>query len=228
MLLTVLTSATGEMLVSLADVKEAMDVTDAAYDESLTRFIRRASSRIETYVGRPLLDQVYRAAVPSYGTAVLQLPRYPIRSVLRVFDGTDTGTGTELSSTEYRVILDKGQLYKDSGWAWTYVTRPDVAPFPEPGMEYPRWMVEWSAGYVPAGGKDTGSTEDGTTSTGCTVPMDMQDAAITLTRDLWFGRAQQSNVVSKRVGDLSITYGQPAGVVSDEVAAMLQPYRSLC
>ncbi len=228
MLLTTCSSATSDLLVSLADVKEAMNLTDEAYDQTLTRMIRRASSRIETYCGRPLLSQVYQAALPSYGSPILQLPRYPVRSVLRVFDGTDTGTGTELSSTDYRVKAEVGQLYRDQGFAWTYVMDHDVAPYPEPGKEYTRWMVEFSAGYVPAGGKDSGSTGDGTTSTSCTVPMDLQEAAISLTRNMWMGRTRDSSVTSKRVGELAVTYGdQSGGIVSTEIAELLAPYRSL-
>jgi len=228
MILTVCSSATDDKLVSLADLKDALDITDAAYDESLTRFIRRASSRIESYCARPLFSQVYQAALPSYGGPILQLPRYPVRSVLRVFDGTSTDTATELSSTEYRVDYERGQLHKETGFPWTYTSYADVAPFPEPGQEYPNWLVEFSAGYVPAGGKDTGSTGDGTTATGSTVPLDLQDAAITLTRSLWYGRNREPGVASKSVGELSISYSKQQSGLTDEVAAILQPYRSMC
>jgi uncharacterized phiE125 gp8 family phage protein len=227
MLLTVCSSATGDLLVSVADLKEAMDLTDAQHDETLTRFIRRSSSRIETYVGRTLFDQVYQVALPSYGGPILQLPRYPIRSVLRVFDGTDTGVGTELAATDYRVDYERGQLIRNSHWAWSYQTYADVAAFPEPGHEYPRWLVEFSAGYIPAAGKDASATQDGTTTTGSTVPGDLQDAAISLTRSLWYARTREAGITSKSVGELSVHYGAQTGAIPDEVAALLQPYRSL-
>jgi hypothetical protein len=227
-MLIVTGGATDNILVSVADVKDAMDITDAGHDETLLRFIRRASRRIETYVGRPLLDQVYRATLPSYGGRVLQLPCHPIRSVLRIFDGTDTGTGTELSSTDYTVDYETGHLHRDSWWPWTYVALTEVAPFPAPNQEYPRWLVEFSAGYIPPMGKDTGSTGDGTTTTGTTIPFDIQDAAISLTRSMWLSRARESGIKSKHVGELSITYGTPTNAsMPDEVAAMLAPYRSI-
>lgn len=228
MLLTVCSTATGEMLVSVADVKEALAITDAQHDEALTRFVRRASSRIETYIGRPLFDQVYSVVLPSYGGPILQLPRHPVRSVLRIFDGTDTGASSvELTSTEYMIDYERGQLSRVGGWPWTYTAYTDVAPFPEPNEEYPRWLVEFSAGYVPAGGKDSGSTQDGTTATGTTVPMDLQEAAISLTRSTWFARTRESGITSKRVGELSITYGSPTGSIPNEVAAIVAPYRSV-
>lgn len=227
MILNVLASSTDGLLVSLADTKEALDITDEGADEALTRFIRRGSSRIESYVGRPLLSQVYQAVVPSYGGQLLQLPRYPIGAVLRVFDGTDTGTATALSSTEYRTLASRGQLQRDAGWGWSYIAYPDVAPFPEPGQEYPRYLVEFSAGYIPANGKDVSATGDGTTTTGTTVPYDLQDAAIMVTRSMWLGKGREPGVTSKSVGELSISYSSaPTSGIPDEVAAMLQPYRS--
>lgn len=228
MVLTVCGTATGDMLVGLADLKDAIGVTDSQFDESLTRFIRRSSARIAAYCDRPLLAQTYQAALPSYGGPVLQLPHYPVRAVLRVFDGTDTGTATELSSTEYRVNYAKGQLYRDEGFPWTFSSFPEVAPFPEPGREYTNWLVEFSAGYIPANGKNACSTSDGTTSTACDVPMDLQDAAITLTRSMWYGRNREAGVSSKSVGELSISYASQSGAVPEEVASLLQPYRSLC
>jgi hypothetical protein len=227
MTLTVKSTATGDTLVSLADLKDALDITDAQHDESLTRFVRRASSRIETYIGRPLFDQVYLAALPSYGGPILQLPRHPVRSVLRVFDGTDTGTATELTSTDYTVDHARGQLVRNAGWPWTYTAYTDVAPFPEPNQEYPRWLVEFSAGYVPSAGKNACSTGDGTTTTGTTVPFDLQDATISLTRSLWYARTREAGVTSKSVGELSVSYAQQTGLVPDDVAAMLAPYRSI-
>lgn len=228
MLLTVCSSATGDMLVSLADLKDALDITDAAHDETLTRFLRRTSARIETYVGRPLLDQVYQTTLPSYGGPILQLPRHPVRSVFRVFDGTDTGAGSvELKSTEYTVDYERGQLHRTSGWPWTYTAYAETAPFPAPNEEWPRWLVEFSAGYIPAGGKDSGSTQDGTTATGTTVPMDIQEAAINLTRSTWYARTRESGIRSKSVGELSISYAAQTGSMPDDVLAILTPYRSV-
>lgn len=224
-MLTVVTTATSDMLVSLADAKEAMDITDAGYDEKLTRTIRRASARIETYVGRPLLVQKYQAALPSYGGPILQLPLHPVRNVFRVFDGTDTGTGTELSSTEYTLDKSRGQLVRNAGWPWTYTSYSEVAPFPEPGKEYARWLVEFSAGYIPANG--TSTTWDGTNTTGTTVPLDIQEAAISLTRSTWYSRTRESNITSKSVGELSISYGKQSGALPDEVMSILNPYRSI-
>jgi len=227
MLLTVCSSATDGMLVSLADVKDAMGIVDDGDDYTLTRFIQRSSARIESYCNRPLLSQTYQAALPGYGSKRLQLPCYPVRQVLRVFDGTDTGTGTELSATEYRVDYERGQIYQDTPFPWTVTSYAEAAPFPVPNEEEPRWMVEFSAGYIPANGKDTGSTGDGTTATGTTIPADLQEAAISLTRSMWLSRNREPGVASKSVGELSITYTKQTGSLPDDVMAVLTPYRSV-
>ncbi len=62
-MITTCATSTDSRLVTLEDVKDAMAITDAQYDETLARFIRRASARIETYVGKPLLLQTYQVVL---------------------------------------------------------------------------------------------------------------------------------------------------------------------
>jgi len=223
---TVCGSATGEWLADLPDVKDALGLDDSQYDQTLLRMVRRASSRIESYLGRSLQTQVYQAVLPGYGRRKLVLPAYPVRSLFRVFDGTDTGTGTELTATagDFRLDAARGVLERDDGWPWTFQMREAISPFPEPGQEYPRFLVEFSAGYVPPLGKC--STFDGTTTTGMTLEQDLQDATIALVRNMWHDRSRPTNVRSKSVGEISISYGESKGELPDEVLAILAPYRS--
>lgn len=224
---TVLTSATGVMLTSLANVKDALDITDNKYDDTLTRFITRASNRIESYVGRSLAVQRYQTFLPAYGRKRLMLSHYPVRAVLRMFDGTDTGESTEYASTEYHVNAEIGSIERDEGWSWTLQTKSDVIPFPEPGQEHPQYLVEFSAGYILPLGKDSGSTWDGTTSTGPTLPGDIEDACIQLVRSQWHARKREEGLVSKKVGDISLTWESQTGELPNSVLAMLAPYRSV-
>lgn len=226
-IVTVLTSATGGMLVNLADVKDALDITDNKYDETLTRFITRASGRIETYLGRTLAVQTYQTVLPAYGRKRLTLPAYPVRAVLRIFEGTDTGTANALTSTDYHVNTESGFIERDEGWAWTLQTKADVIPFPEPGQEYGQYFVEFGAGYVLPAGKDSGSTDDGTTSTGRTLPHDIEDACIGLVRSMWQSRKRETDLISKKVGDISLTWQPQTGELPDAVMAILAPYRSV-
>lgn len=226
-IVTVLTSATGVMLASLADVKDALDITDDRYDETLTRFIKRASGRIETHVGRTLAVQTYQSVLPAYGRKRLTLPAYPVRAVLRVFEGTDTGTENELTSTDYHLNKEAGFIERDEGWAWTLQAKPDVITFPEPSQEYGKYLVEFGAGYILPAGKDSGSTDDGTTSTGQTLPQDIEDACIGLVRSMWHSRKRETDLVSKKVGDIALTWQAQTGELPDSVMAMLAPYRSV-
>ena len=224
---TVLTSATGVMLASLADVKDALDITDNQYDETLGRFIVRASQRIETHIGRTLGVQRYQSVLPAYGRKRLMLSAYPVRSVLRMFDGTDTGTASELTSTDYHLNAEVGTIERDEGWSWTLQTKADVIPFPEPGQEYGRYLVEFSAGYILPAGKDSGSTWDGTTSTGITLDGTIEDACIEFVKSKWHSRKREAGLISKKVGDISLTWESQKGELPESVLAMLAPYRSV-
>lgn len=223
--LTVCASATDDALASLEDIKDALGITDSLHNETLRRFIRRASRRIESHLGRTLGVQVYQAVLPAYGRRRLRLPSYPVRAILRAYDGTDTGTAAELQSTEYTLDKEAGFIERNEGFAWTYQTRREVVPFPEPGQEYGNYLVEFSAGYILPAGKD--STEDGTTTTGVTLDQDLQDACIALVRNAWHSRSQASNVSSKRVGEISITYADNSRELPADVLAILSPYRSV-
>lgn len=227
MIVTVMTSATGDMLATVADVKDALDLTDNAADKTLERFIGRASRRIARYLGRDLSLQKYQAVMPAYGGVNLLLPKYPVRSISRVFDGTDTGTATELSSTEYRLDADRGLLNRDEGWEWTYQTGRTISSEPLPGEEYKNWLVEFSAGYILPAGKDSGSTWDGTTATGPTLDADVQDACIEMVRNMWLSKDREPGVISEKVGDLSITYGPGESGIPESIKDILAPLRSL-
>ena len=224
---TVLTSATGVMLASLADVKDALDITDNKHDETLTRFISRASQRIESHVGRPLGLQRYQTVLPAYGRKRLMLSAYPVRAILRMFDGTDTGTASVLTATEYHLNAEIGSIERDEGWSWTLQTKADVIPFPEPGQEYGNYLVEFSAGYILPLGKDSGSTWDGTTSTGPTLAGDLEEACIQLVRSQWHSRKREEGLLSKKVGDISLTWESRTGELPHSVLAALAPYRSV-
>jgi hypothetical protein len=230
---TVLTSATSEALVNVQDVKEALGLTDNVDETLLTRFIDRASARIASYCGRAFTVQRYEAILPGHGCQVLQLPSYPVRTIFSVHETTDTGV-TALSATEYRLDTQTGQLQRTEGWPWTGVRRVDLTMDPEVDSEVPTFRVEYSAGF--SLGKDSGSTWDGTTSTGRTLPLDLEEAAIGLVRRAWLARERDPSVVSEKVGDLSLTYQQPSSSVSGmaqrsgfpaDIADLLDPYRSL-
>lgn len=229
-MITVLNTATSELLASLADVKEALSITDNVTDETLTRFIARASRRIAMYCGRQFLLQRYQVFVPSYGGVTLQLPHREIRTLFSLFDSSDTGS-TMLTNTGYRLDSVRGQIARDEGFPWSAQFSQDLTGDPAVGAEYPRWLLDYSAGFIPSGGKE--STWDGTTSTSSTVPPDLTDAVIGLVQRSWLGRGRDLSIQSERVGELSVSYhnslqgaSQGSSLPSD-VTDLLAPYRSL-
>lgn len=231
-MVTVLVTATSDALMTLADLKEDLGTTSTGTDAAMQRFIERASARVARYTGRQLTVQRYQAFLPSYGGLTLQLPHRFIRTLFSVRDGTDTGQAV-LSNTGYRFDADRGQLSRDEGFNWSAQYSHDINGDPAVGAEYPRWLVEYSAGFIPAGGKDSGSTWEGTTSTSSTVPPDLQEAVSLLAQRTWLQRARDPNIASERVGELSVSYREGGSVnesyngMPSDIADILAPYRSI-
>jgi len=229
-MITVTQASTSDWLVSVADIKEVLDITDSAYDTMIERLLSRATARIQNYCGKHLLVQRYDVRTPSYGSVNLYLPHRFIRTLFAVRDSSSTGQ-TALSSTGYSLDANKGLLYRDEGWEWSaQFNANSIVSDPVVGAEYRRWYLDYSAGFIPSGGKD--STWDGTTDTGQTVPADLQEAAIGLVARSWRSRLRDPDVASERVGELSITYRDSNAVrgsvgIPEDIADLLRPYRSI-
>lgn len=245
-MLTVCTTSTDTTYISTGDVLRAAfgatstdGVTSAELDYLIT-LAARASAWADAYLGYPLGVQTYQETLPGLGGRYLVLGRTPIRAVLRLFDATDTGNATELDSSDYRLEdREAGFLSRDRGFSWTAIERRTGGDFNfgltgyiQPGMETRPWLVEYVAGYVPAGGIDTGSGNWTTaaaegTSTGTTLPADIRQAVALRAAELF---ANPQGVVSRRVGDLMVEYqsaGPGIGGRLSEAERMLLPYRRL-
>ena len=224
---------------------ELFHATTTAYVDStgqldyLGTLVRRASAWAERYLGRgPLLLQVYSETLAGAGDNALTLSRRPVMSVLRLFDATSTGTATEFCSTDYRVEdAEAGFLGRDAGFAWTAQFAHaetcfslGLARSPLPGRLERPWLCEYAAGWVPIGGVTTSSPvystagPNGTTTTGRTLPEDIEQAVVLKAAEWWNGRG---GVESERVGDLGVTYRAPSADALGPAESLLEPYRSL-
>lgn len=243
-MLTICASSTESQLATVTTLKQALGITGSTDDELLGRLLNAASEAVDRFVGYPILAQVYSETVAAYGGLTLSLSRTPVRAVLRLFDSSATSGATELLSSEYRVDRPAGLLQRDQGFAWT-IGQPwqGGMPFPgaygltgtlQPRSELSPWLVEYVAGAT-LGGIDSASslysTKGGTTSTGRTLPYDLEEAAIA-TAGAWYqARKQDPTIQSKSVGDLSITYRSagpdPAAPssVPPRAQALLAPWR---
>lgn len=179
--------------------------------------ITRASRWADNYVGFPLSAKIYAETIPGFGGRRLMLSRIPIRGISKIYDSTSTGA-TDYS-TQIRVEDDQaGFLSRDEGFAWTALQIDSIAESVMPDSETRPWYVIYEAGYSFAGST---STEGGSTSTGRTLPQDIEAAVIEKVKEMYEGR---SGITAKRIGDLSINYRSEGESPAQE---LLGPYRRI-
>lgn len=229
-------------LTTTARVRDALGTTASSDDAYQQDLVNRATDWAESHVGYPLRGPAtYVETVAAYGRRTLQLSRTPIVGVLRLFNGTDTGTVTALQASDFRVEdAAAGLLSRAGGFAWSVALGPTAVDLggmglglqadPDPAFgESKPWLVEYVAGWtldgVDTGSKNwtTGSKTFGTTSTTRTLPFDVEQAVIQKAAD-WYSGA--SGVQSKKVGDLAITFASE-GLGAATAEALLRPYRRL-
>lgn len=181
--------------------------TSTVQDARLSALIRAASRWAESYVGYPISVQTYQEALPSYDRRLLIVNRTPVRAVKRLLDATDSGSAAQAHTSEFRVEdRDAGFLSRDEGWFWSVVAEGDLTPRPAVGQEYKPWLADYVAGWT-IGGLTTDSphwsTEAGSTSTGRTLPEDIELAvAMKVTRSY----QNPDNIVREHLGDLRVDY----------------------
>jgi len=217
--LTVCTSSTEGQWGNLTDLMTMLGATASSSGMDLA--LTQASKWAETYVGYPLGRSVYLETLPSYGTQRLVTSRTPIRGVERLFDTTDTGSATALTSTEYRLQdPEAGFIERDAGFRWTAQERVNLTTYTPAGSETRPWLVVYEAGYV---FDETSSTGDqwATTSTGRTLPEDVEQAVLLRAAEMYEGSA---DVQSMRVGPLALTH-RSEGSNNTSPEGLLAPYR---
>lgn len=205
--------------------------TSTALDAHLSNLIRRGSRWAESYVGTPLTVQSYRETVPGFGRRNLMLARTPLRAVSALYESTDTGTAIALASTEIRVEnAEAGFLSRDDGWGWTVPSEGDLELRPMTGQEWRPWMADYVAGWTYDGLSTSSanwSTAAGSTSTGRTLPEDIEQAVL-----LWCVKAHTvpPGVASEQLGDVRVEYNLRSNRKDSEQQwqeheLMLEPYR---
>lgn len=225
--LTVVVASTDASLATVAHVKEELGITTTSADDRIARLILQASAWADRVVGYPLAAQQYREAVAGYGTQRLMLSRTPLVSVSALFYGTDTGSAIEVLTTEFSLDRDAGFLVRPEGWDWTVPVAQDLELRPVPGQELTPWLTDYVAGFSLVGHDPSSvlwSTVHGTTSTGRTLPYDIEDAVITKVTQVYRGL---DNVAMKQVGDLRIEYGTVgrSGEPVDPALSLLKAWR---
>ena len=232
-LIDVTVASTDYYLTTTEAVKRALGSTATTSDDvRINACILAASRWAETYVGYPLSAQKYREAVAGFGTRSLIMARSPIRAVPALFDSATTDDAGTVATSEIQVEHGPGLIRRPQGWEWSVATEPWLAVRPLAGQEYPSWLADYVAGYT-YGGIDTGSslwsTVAGTTSTGRTLPEDIEQAVIVKAMGIFDG---SDEVVEEQVGDLRVRYssfGSGSGNEQplDAATMLLAPYRRI-
>lgn len=222
---TVCVSASSTQGLTTVDTFRGWLGSSATCDDLVQQLtILRASRWVETILGYPTPVQVYSETAPGFGGRELLLSRTPILRVLRVFDSTTTCEANVYTSSQYRIEdAEAGILSMDGGFLWTALIGPGVADHVVPGSEQRKWLVEYVAGWTPPAGS-TATCSNYSTSTGPTLPGDIEQAVLMKAKEMYQGDA---NVASKAIGDLRIDYavGRSSGDPFDPARALLRPFQ---
>lgn len=189
-------------LVTLAIVKDELNVTGTGDDAKLRRYIASASLAISSYCNRVFAQETVvdtfdlaRARLQYFGEASLQATRWPVISVSSVIQA-DT---TLEAGTDFRVDSDAALLYRlnASGLDTSWLSSPVV--------------VTYDGGFA-------------------TIPADLQDAAIRLVRGRWFAKDRDPLARSVSIpGVQDIQYwvptGSDAGNMPSDVVDLIDGYR---
>jgi hypothetical protein len=203
-MITVLVSSTGSQLATVDALKDMIlgaTATSTANDDLLSTYITRASDAVEQYLGYPLRRQVYRETVPAFGDLSLLLSRTPVVAIGSLYDGEDL-----ISDTGYTIEEpEAGLLQREEGFPWTAAMGMELEMRPIPGSERRQFSITYEAGYVLDGSTTTGDWL--TNTTGRTLPHWAEQATLETAKEFYLKRSLDHSIQSKRIGDLSITYG---------------------
>lgn len=227
-MLSVCSSATSTdgAYVTTNDYRAAVVGASTADDPQQLAAIVAASRWADSYLGLPsghLLTQTYSETLPAFGGQELLLARRPLRAVTKiVLNATSTADAgaTVYSSTDFRIDAEAGRLWTDKGFPWTAQMPYQLGVTVPPNSELQPWYVEYTAGYTGPGGSTT-TCGTCSTSTGVTLPSDLQMGVILKAREFVEGTYA---LQSQKIGDLSLTYasGKSYGSAAE---ALLAPYR---
>lgn len=215
-------SATIRDLASLAVLKDDLGIssTDSSEDAKLRRFLTVASQIAESYVERSLVKDLVTEKVAGDGSVLMQLDRYPVKSVVSVsLDGSTIG------STEFSIQdPSAGVLYKEGTWTGTLHWRHNIERFHLSGEEKLDWLITYRAGYDPY----DNTTASSLTTASPDVPHDLSFAVRQLASINYYDVGQNPAVRSQRIGEASETrfdISKTGSTFPPTIQAILDKYR---
>lgn len=207
-MLTTVLASTESMASDTDALRRLIGTTSTGDDVRQTASLKAATRWAESYIGYPLFVASYRETLPSFSTRRLMLARTPVRAVEQLLDSNSTDEGSEILTSEFSIDREPGFLVRDFGWDWSAPVETDLMPTPRAGQELELWMADYKAGWT-FGGIDPASgnysTVGGTTSTGRTLPEDIEEAVLLKAASLFEGT---ENVDEEELGDLRVVYNR--------------------
>jgi hypothetical protein len=170
-------------LISLADLKAILGISDSASDTLLGNIIQRGSDAIARFCNRVFAQRTIIETLPGTGGQLLKLKFAPITTLTSIaFDG-DT-----VESDSYALIEpDAGMVYREARWCYTGHAYDYSATYPH-GYNLPDMA-----------GADT-------------LPHDIQQAALELSKGMKLARQRDPSVTMESVPDVyTVQYGAKDG-----------------
>lgn len=110
--------------VTLAEAKAHCNVNVADFDALITRYIGSATTEVENWLGRALVDQTWELSLDTFPPNEMRIPKPPLIEVVSIAYDNEIGDETVLSPTAYTVDAEKrdgyGWILPDGAWPATF------------------------------------------------------------------------------------------------------------
>lgn len=203
MSVTVVTSATNNLLTLRETVKRELGIDVVDDDDTISDMIVRASSAIARETRRTFGIETVTETMDGTGSRLLGLSRTPLVEVTEV-----TEDGTALDASEYSVEdAEAGALYRQVGWGRSgglrmWGTEAYASGYILPGYQDQRYSVTYRAGYLlPSDVNPYLLPADPQN-----LPGAVEQACIETVKAWYFARDVDPQLTSIRSGQLGVTY----------------------
>ncbi|HEY4136490.1 MAG TPA: phage head-tail connector protein [Alphaproteobacteria bacterium] len=202
--LKVTTQAASVDLISLANLKAALNITDTSLDAFLQSEITAASGVVAAACNRTLVNEVVEETIryvhPYRRRAALRLTRYPIVAVSMV-----TVDGVDLSDSDYEVVNQSGFLQRLSNDG----------------------IIQWSGSKVVV-------AYSGGFTLGANVPSGLSEAVTRMVKAKYYAQSRDPMIKGEDVVGVGSTQywvgsapgGGDAGLPAD-IMGLISPFREL-
>lgn len=212
-MITVVTPAVSQDLVTLLDLKNDLGLTDTSQDVLLASMVQQASAAVAQYCDRVFRSERVRETLESDGGPFLFVSRGPVTTLHGITYGDDA---TVVPSSDYVLADDRMGMIRAKTGYWRNTSQVGGLQLDRyTGPQIPFYEVDYTAGYAAE-----------------SIPSDLQRATLELCKALWFARDRDPYLESINVPDvISKTWGSGAGRASmatggmpPVVALLLKPY----